>query len=91
MEAKFFYSSWVRRNILRVSKLLGVAFERYEFQAMALFAELEKRTLKKKKGTESEKKKKMTASGCRELKRLINYDGKQRHDKVCGDSLAIDL
>lgn len=29
MDAEFFYSSWVRRNILRVTKLLGVTFEGY--------------------------------------------------------------
>lgn len=97
MDAESFYSSWVRKNILRVSKLLGVTFKGFEFQAMSLFAELEKRMLKKKNGSESNKKKtkkKTTACGSRELRRLqldINYDSKLRQDKDLGDSLPIDL
>lgn len=44
-----FYSTWVRKNILRVSELLGVTFEGCEEQAMTLFFMLETKTFEKKK------------------------------------------
>lgn len=66
-EIDHFYSTWVRRNIIRVSKLLGVTFEGFDQQAMALFVELEKRMLKKKKRAEStsKPKRKMIEGGIR--------------------------
>lgn len=38
---------------MQVSKLLGVTFDGHKEQAMALFAELEKRAPEKKKGDEA--------------------------------------
>lgn len=78
----FLFNLGMKKHPL-VSKLLGVTFEGYEQQVMALFAELEKKMLEKKKGAEStgKSKRKMIEGGTRELKQLqfmINYDGKSR-------------
>lgn len=82
------YSHWVMKNILGISKSLGVTFEGCEDQSLSIFSELDNRMSGRISSSEgnTSKLKKLTG-GARELKRLqctVNYDNRSKKNKGVG-------
>lgn len=89
-----FYSKWALQNIKNINKSLEVLFNGFEDEAMAQFAELEKRMGEKKNGEETVRtvKKKQHDGGARELKGLqvsIKYEGRNKKSKGNREELTI--